>query len=349
MEFLIALVVAFLAAAIPTVAYVTIAWWLDRYEKEPLWLMTLAFLWGAVPAIIVAAVVELVFAFPFSQFLDERGVSVVTAAIIAPLVEEPLKALPLLLIFWMFRYEFDGMLDGLLYGALVGFGFAMTENVMYIMGAYSAAGYAGLFGVAFLRVIVFGMMHALWASMFGLGLGISRYAQSSFVAWMAPIVGLALGMMLHAIHNFCGVSGGYWMLLMLASYGLGCVGWLVLVILAGLQEQRWIREELEKEVANGHVRADIATATSRYRSRIAARWAAYRQHGVGHAFKLARLYSLVADLAFKKRQMTIHPQDEIYGPKVVQLRDEIADITEALFGEDGMESIEEILEIGGSS
>ena len=346
MDYVIAFIVACLAAAIPTAVYVAIAYWLDRYEKEPWWLIALAFVWGAVPAIILAAVVELVFSVPLSQVLSDQGVTKFTAAVVAPLVEEPLKALPLLLIFWCFHNEFDGLLDGLIYGALVGFGFAMTENVMYIFGAYAEGGYAGLFGVAFLRVIVLGMMHALWASMFGLGLGIARYARSPLLAWTAPPLGLLLGMTLHAVHNFCAVMGGFWPLLMFASYGMGCIGWLVLVFLAGQGESRWIRQELKKEVRLGHVRADVARASSRYRSRVAARWAAFQQHGIGHAWQLGYLYSLTADLAFKKRQFRIHPHKRRFMQEIARLRGEIADVTRTLFGEDGVVSIEEILEAG---
>ena len=47
-------IVATLGALIPTTVYVLFVWWLDRYEKEPLWLLALAFLWGAVPAAIIS-------------------------------------------------------------------------------------------------------------------------------------------------------------------------------------------------------------------------------------------------------------------------------------------------------
>ena len=50
--------VAILGALIPTIVYVLLVWWLDRYEKEPLWLLALAFLWGAVPAAIFSILVE---------------------------------------------------------------------------------------------------------------------------------------------------------------------------------------------------------------------------------------------------------------------------------------------------
>ena len=47
---MLVLIVAVLGALIPTIIYVLFIWWLDRYEKEPLWLLALAFLWGAIPA-----------------------------------------------------------------------------------------------------------------------------------------------------------------------------------------------------------------------------------------------------------------------------------------------------------
>ena len=46
----LAALVALLGALIPTVFYVLFVWWLDRYDKEPVWLLALAFAWGAMPA-----------------------------------------------------------------------------------------------------------------------------------------------------------------------------------------------------------------------------------------------------------------------------------------------------------
>ena len=82
-------------------------------------------------------------------------VMAITASVVAPLVEETLKAVPLLFIFFMFRREFDGLMDGLLYGALVGFGFAMTENFFYIFGTGASSGISAEALVFFLRTIVF--------------------------------------------------------------------------------------------------------------------------------------------------------------------------------------------------
>src|SRR5689334_14710752 len=95
---------AILAAAIPTAIYSLLLWWLDRYEKEPLSLILAAFLWGALPAIALAVVFELVLAAP----LERSPIGPAMAAWgLAPLVEEPIKGLALVGLYRFARYEFD--------------------------------------------------------------------------------------------------------------------------------------------------------------------------------------------------------------------------------------------------
>src|SRR5687768_1362105 len=118
--------IAIAASALPTTLYALLIWWLDRYEKEPLALLLVAFAWGALPAIGIALLFELALtgvaaASPLGPGVARWG--------LAPLVEEPVKALALVGLFVFARGDFDGPLDGIVYGALVGFGFAMTENL----------------------------------------------------------------------------------------------------------------------------------------------------------------------------------------------------------------------------
>ena len=46
-------------ALVPTLFYILLVWWLDRYEKEPVSLLVLAFVWGAVPSIILSLIAEI--------------------------------------------------------------------------------------------------------------------------------------------------------------------------------------------------------------------------------------------------------------------------------------------------
>jgi hypothetical protein len=51
-----ALAVSALAAALPVPLYTLVILWLDRHEREPSWLLALAFLWGALVAAGVAVI-----------------------------------------------------------------------------------------------------------------------------------------------------------------------------------------------------------------------------------------------------------------------------------------------------
>lgn len=321
--FIAALVLTVAAAVVPTTIYVSIAWWLDRYEKEPWWLLGLTFLWGAVPAIIFALMAEILLDIPIRAIVTGEGAAIVSAVVVAPVAEELFKAIPLLAIFIIHPREFDGLMDGLLYGALVGFGFAMTENVFYYAGAFTDGGLGDFAVVVFLRAVIFGLNHALFSSMFGLGLGFARYAGNAVVRWMAPLVGLLLAILLHGIHNFFVSVESTLFVISLGSDWLGVLLWLMLVYLAGRQEARWIRQELANEVRDGLLTPGQAHAAARYRSRVRARIAALQEYGFGYAHRLGRLYSLAAELAFRKRQLRIEGNSHDTVDVVRRLRNEI--------------------------
>src|SRR6266545_2673391 len=184
---------AIIAAAIPTAIYGLLIWWLDRYEKEPLWLIAVAFCWGSLPAIGLALIFEVGLAAPLSS--SPIGPDV-TAWGLAPLVEEPVKALALAALFLFARAEFDDPLDGIVYGALVGFGFSMTENLLYFL-RYDAE----LGGLFWLRSVLFGLNHAFFTSIVGLALGAVRYRRARMLILGAFLAGLALAILFHALHN----------------------------------------------------------------------------------------------------------------------------------------------------
>jgi RsiW-degrading membrane proteinase PrsW (M82 family) len=127
---LLLVVLSILAAVVPAVLYSLAIWWFDKYEKEPWGLLAATFLWGALPAIFVSLVAEVLLDIPFSAVLGEAVGQVIAGSAVAPVVEEVAKGFAISLIFLIFRREFDGVLDGIVYGALVVFGFGMTENLL---------------------------------------------------------------------------------------------------------------------------------------------------------------------------------------------------------------------------
>src|SRR5918911_1313960 len=47
----VALLIGMVCATIPVPVYLSLLLWLDRYESEPLWLLAVAFFWGALIAV----------------------------------------------------------------------------------------------------------------------------------------------------------------------------------------------------------------------------------------------------------------------------------------------------------
>ena len=121
---------------VPMSLYAFVIWRIDRWEREPFHLIIAAFLWGAVPSIIFAIIAQNILGFPAEPSTRETTLigELIQASIVAPITEEIAKGFGLALIFLIFRREIDSVLDGLIYGSMIGFGFSAIEDVLYFAG-----------------------------------------------------------------------------------------------------------------------------------------------------------------------------------------------------------------------
>ena len=323
---------AILGAVIPAAIYVVIIWWLDRYEKEPLWFLVFAFLWGAIPANVFAALFNTLFGLPLliiDPLIGELG----TAAIIAPIIEETAKGLALILLVLLFRHEFDDVLDGIIYGAMIGFGFAMTEDFDYFMRAFGEGGWEGLFLILLLRPTLFGIAHAAYTSITGAGVGLARISGRKWMWLVAVPVAWLIAVGLHAFNNGITILGLPGCCLALSSNWLAVLVMLIIIFVALLWETRWIREQLWEEVQRGLFTAQEYHVISsswrrlgaRFRALTSGGWRAWRDHG--------RLFQLASDLALKKHQLHRVGDEGRTAADVAHLRAEIADLKGALDAE----------------
>ena len=198
---------------VPMLLYALLLWWLDRYEKEPLGLLAVAFLWGAIPSIVLALIMQIVLDIPVTAISNSNQLTyeLLGASVVAPFTEEGIKAVALLLLLLFVRKEIDSPIDGLIYGGVVGFGFAAVENVFYLFGAFTEGGIGGIVGLAFLRAGVFGLNHAMYTAFTGLGVALSLEIKQPLLKMVSFVVGFALSVGAHALHNalatFTGQSG----------------------------------------------------------------------------------------------------------------------------------------------
>src|SRR5256885_8748994 len=108
----IELIIGMICATLPVPIYIMLLLWIDRYESEPLWMLTTTFLWGALVAVFIAIILNtvngaIVAAATNSVQIGENFGAVVSA----PIVEESSKAFILLVLFLWKKDEFDGIIE----------------------------------------------------------------------------------------------------------------------------------------------------------------------------------------------------------------------------------------------
>jgi RsiW-degrading membrane proteinase PrsW (M82 family) len=145
---------------------------LDLYEREPTSLLVAALLWGAVAATTLSGIANGGWGLVVADIGGPAFAAKWTAALTAPLVEEILKGLGVVLIYLIARSEVDDVLDGFVYGALVGLGFAVVEDVFYFMAVFGGRP-GGVLQGFLLRVLASGLYsHVLYTGLVGMGVGV---------------------------------------------------------------------------------------------------------------------------------------------------------------------------------
>ncbi|HYQ03584.1 MAG TPA: PrsW family intramembrane metalloprotease [Polyangiaceae bacterium] len=199
---------AFLVIAPTVFVYFLIIKGMDRYEPEPTWLLAAVFFWGAVVATLISIVMngvgEGVLSAALSAPENSQIVQSSTASFVAPFVEESAKGSGLLVL-WLLSsvwlHEVDGPLDGAIYGGVIGLGFTLTEDVLYV-GSAAAQGGTQAVALYLVRTVAAGLSHASFTAMTGLGVGVATETRSPVLRVLAPIAGWMSAAGLHFLHNF---------------------------------------------------------------------------------------------------------------------------------------------------
>lgn len=308
---LAALPAAAVLAFVPLALVLAVIRWVDRWEPEPWQALTVAFGWGASVSVLVAlvlntgAVLVLVAVGSTADVANVWG-----ATVVAPVVEESIKALGVLLIFLVWRRSFDGPVDGLVYAATVAAGFAFVENILYFGGAMAdaatgAGGGAMVATVFVMRAVMSPFAHVLFTACTGLALGLAA-ERTDRRAWMwAFPVGLVLATALHGLWNgsaMMGTTEGFLTLYVVVQVPLflAVVG---LVLWLRRREGAVLRGRLAEYAAGWwFAPAEVHMLASLARRRQAVSWAAAR--GGAQARRDMRDFQLTATrLAYLRHRL----------------------------------------------
>jgi protease PrsW len=160
------------AAIAPALA---LMWYLDKLDAkrpEPRNVLHRA-TWVGALSVIPAAILEYVLqhVVETKHLLTELWMAPIFMGCMAGFVEELGKAVGMRA-FIMGRPEFDERLDGIVYAARVGLGFAAVENVFYLLAQNT---FEGFVTVAVLRAILAVPGHAIWAAIMGYAAARARF------------------------------------------------------------------------------------------------------------------------------------------------------------------------------
>lgn len=235
-----------LAAAVPMLVYLSIIWAVDRYDREPIGLVLLNFLWGALGAIILAVMGSSILSSIISFFVvDKNLLSHFETILIAPFVEEITKG------FFLFitirNIKFDNMTDGIVYGGAIGLGFGMTENFFYFVSYGTSV--TNWMVIVIIRTLFSAVMHCVATATFGAFLGYAKFRGVGY-KFALGTAGLFVAMFIHFAWNFS-VSFESTAVLGFLFLGFTVIIFTVVFSLSILGEKKILFTELIEEVNNG--------------------------------------------------------------------------------------------------
>ncbi len=231
-----------LLALVPLVVVLLAVRVIDRWEPEPRSLVVLAFAWGAVASVALALAVDLVIQVVLRP-AHSAAQDFLSAVVQAPIVEETAKGLGVLLIFAIARRSFDGPVDGVVYGALVGAGFAFTENIQYFALALLDGGVEETTITFFMRGILSPFAHVMFTSVTGFALGLAARRGTKAGSFGPWLLGLAGAIALHALWNGSATVGDFFALYLTLQVPL-FVGFILGIVALRREEARLTRKRL---------------------------------------------------------------------------------------------------------
>lgn len=313
-----------LAATAPILGYLMVVWWMDRYEREPVRLVGLTYLWGATGAVVLGVAGSLILDLSLSVVFGITGNTAIDLVMIAPLVEEVTKGTFLLIVF--LGRDFDNTTDGIVYGAATGLGFATTENFLYFVSAYIDTGVGIWVWTVLVRTLFSGVMHCVASATFGAALAYAKFPASPQKRWWFPVCGLLVGMAIHASFNgalLLGGATGSRVPVLVAFLGIPLLAAALasLMQLSLRHESRTIAQELIEESALGIIPEKHLKVLPSYFLRLGSDW-------LPRSVDKHRYIPLATRLAMRKFQRRRVPESAIphYNEEITRLRSEIRNV-----------------------
>lgn len=161
---------------------------LDVQNKEPLWLLAIAFILGAVNLYLDINILEYLLS---SKDVQNNFLSAGIEALTVSSTEEILKFLVVMLIIYPNKY-FDEPFDGIVYSVFVGMGFATSENLTFVL--------QGSASLAIMRMLSAVPAHFVFAVIMGYYLGKAKSNKKAQLLFI--VFSILLPIIFHALYDY---------------------------------------------------------------------------------------------------------------------------------------------------
>jgi len=192
-----------LLALAPCTAITIYIYFKDKYEPEPLRLLLISILLGAISFVITLTVDQLIYSV---VTLDSNSLfhQAIRAFVIVGLVEESSKFLFVRTLLYPHK-EFDEPFDGIVYSVMVGMGFATVENLIFVINGGGGTGLVRMFSA----IPAHGMFAVLMGFFLGRAKFISKHEKLNiFFGWGVAVI-------FHGIYDyflFISFVAGIWVM-----------------------------------------------------------------------------------------------------------------------------------------
>lgn len=299
---------------LPALVLLGLVYNLDYYEREPKRLVFFTFVWGAVPAVLVLVGAAIFFRLPTSPLTREAHIAL-RAGLLSAAAQELIKGAAVFFIFWRYRREFDGVFDGIVYGATVGFGFAMMSQLLRQLSDFVLWGFSSMTLETWAQGVLFALHQAMYSAFFGASLGWARLSNDRKARVYVPVLGMVAAIGAHGLHlrwlnSLQGLTPAFVVLSLaglLFTVGVG--------IWALYRQRVWLEAMLPQWESLG-VSASLLKPGRRWWYETHALF----RHGPRAWRALRRFHSLLMEWAFKAEQARLRPDEAALAQEAEQLQ-----------------------------
>lgn len=174
----------------PAVLLMFFVYFQDKYQKEPIKSLLKAFFGGMLAVVFTLTIVTITeYSIGLIPYLNETVFydSFITAGI----PEELCKFIIFMIFIWRDK-NFDEYFDGIVYASFISLGFAVVENIMYVL--------PGGLGVGFMRALLSVPGHFLFGVIMGYFLSLAKFNKGKRGLYI--FLGLLIAMVAHGLFDW---------------------------------------------------------------------------------------------------------------------------------------------------